>query len=595
MKRQGCRNMERYRRMAGEKYQNQDQFTGKILIRLWLPALISSVGLALADIADAVVVGQQMGVTGLATISICLPIYMVLNIFMHSLGQGGSIRFAKLLGAGKQREAKECFSRIMYVGLLTSLLIAVFGNMFLTQVLAVLGTTPADGVLFESCRTYGGMILGGAPAFFLAFMGNYFLISGDRQKLASVGFIVANAADIALNVLLVLLLDMGVAGAAIATVAGMVIVDVMYIPAYIGKETFLRFCICKIDVREVWECFKTGFAVGIAYIFQFVFLLVANNLLMRTAGAAKVAVFDMLQNASYLILYLYEGARKAMTPLVGTYVGEQNRTGERRTLRLTLLWTSTAGLVMIAWFFLFPQSLCALFGLSGAGEITLGMRALRIYSLSAAFAGVNLLLEGYYQACGKEKNAYVLANLRGGLVLLPCTFLLAFLCAEHFWWLFFMTETVTLAVFLLWKRRFGEKDSGVSPERVYQRTIRSQNADLSPLMDDVEQFCVHFEASMEQQYFVTMTVEEICAAIIRHGFLESDGYIQITLIASENKDFELHIRDNAQSFNPFNMEAGDAPLDEASLDAMGIAMIRETAKDFFYRKYQGFNTLVVWI
>ncbi len=575
--------------------EQEDRFTGKILWRLWTPALISSVGLALADIADAVVVGQRMGVTGLATISICLPIYMVLNIFMHSLGQGGSIRFAKLMGAGRQREATDCFNRVMRAGLLISLCIAVFGNLFLTQVLALLGTTPADGVLFASCRIYGGIILAGAPAFFLAYMGNSFLISDGCQKLAGAGFIAANAVDIALNVLLVLVLDLGVLGAAVATVTGMLVVDVMYIPAYVSKEHFLHVRPVKSDVREVWDCFRTGFAVGITYIFQFLFLLVANNLLLRMAGALEVAVFDMLQNASYLILYLYEGARKAMTPLVGTYVGEQNRAGEKRTLRLTLVWTSAVGALVAGFFFLFPQTLCALFGLHGAPELALGVRALRIYCAAALFAGVNVLLEGYYQACGREKNAYALANLRGAIVLLPATFLFLLLDVSYFWWLFPLTEALTLLVFFLWKLRFGEKEAGISPERVCQRTITSRNEDLSPLMDEVEQFCARFEASGEQQYFVTMTVEEICAAIIAHGFGESgDGYIQVTLIALENKDFELHIRDSAKSFNPFGM-GEEASGGEPDLDAMGMQMIREMAKDFFYRKYQGFNSLVVWI
>jgi Na+-driven multidrug efflux pump len=69
-----------------------------MFFKLWIPATISSVGLALGDIADAVVVGQKMGVTGLAAISLSLPIYMVINVFMHSLGLGGSAKFSKLLG-----------------------------------------------------------------------------------------------------------------------------------------------------------------------------------------------------------------------------------------------------------------------------------------------------------------------------------------------------------------------------------------------------------------------------------------------------------------------------------------------------------------
>ncbi|MDD7178490.1 MAG: MATE family efflux transporter [Lachnospiraceae bacterium] len=579
-----------------KKKKNQDQFTGKILKKLWIPAMFSAMGLAFADIADAVVVGQRMGVTGLAAISICLPIYMVLNIFMHSLGQGGSIRFAKLLAEGKREEAVACFNRVMCIGLAISILIAVFGNVFVQPVLSVLGTVPADGALYEACRAYGGIILGGAPAFFFAYMGNYFLISDDNQKLASVGFVVANAIDIVMNILLVLVFDLGAAGAAWATVIGMLVVVVIYLPAFWQKNHFLRFRVCKMDVCEVWGCFRTGFAVGIQYIFQFIFLLTANNLLMRMAGATEVAVFDMLQNASYLILYLYEGARKAMSPLISTYDGEQNREGEWKTLWLAQTWTTAVGFVMIAVFLAAPQLLCSLFGLAGAVEYAVGMKALRIYSLGVVFAGANILLEGYFQACGKEKNAYVLASLRGGVVQLPITFFFAWLGVKYFWWLFPATEISTMIIFFFWKHWKGEKNTGVEPERLFRQTIHNHNEDLAPLMDGVEEFCRHWQASQNQQYFVLMTVEEICAAIIKNGFGEqSDGYIQVTLIALDSGDFELHIRDSAKAFNPFTLELGSDQIDEMNMDAMGMELIRGTAKDFFYRKYQGYNTLIVWI
>ena len=60
-------------------------------------------------------------------------------------------------------------------------------------------------------------------------------------------------------------------------------------------------------MREVISCFRTGFATSSQYIFQMAFLLIANNVLMSMSGENGVAVFDMVQNASYLILYLYEG------------------------------------------------------------------------------------------------------------------------------------------------------------------------------------------------------------------------------------------------------------------------------------------------
>lgn len=86
-------------------------------------------------------------------------------------------------------------------------------------------------------------------------------------------------------------------------------------------------------------------------------------------------------------------------------------------------------------------------------------------------------------------------------------------------------------------------------------------------------------------------------AIITNAFdKREDGEIQVTLVALEDGDFELHIRDNAASFDPFSLETNRAGKEgNFDMDAMGILVIKKQAKDFFYRHYQGFNSLVVRI
>ena len=86
-------------------------------------------------------------------------------------------------------------------------------------------------------------------------------------------------------------------------------------------------------------------------------------------------------------------------------------------------------------------------------------------------------------------------------------------------------------------------------------------------------------------------------AIISNAFGDmDDGEIQVTLVALENRDFELHIRDNATFFNPFSLQTGRiGGKEQVDMDAMGMLVIKQQAKEFFYRQYQGFNTLVVRI
>ena len=94
-----------------------------------------------------------------------------------------------------------------------------------------------------------------------------------------------------------------------------------------------------------------------------------------------------------------------------------------------------------------------------------------------------------------------------------------------------------------------------------------------------------------------MSVEEICVATLNSGFQgKADGFIQIVLIALEEGGFELHIRDNAASFNPLALEMKENPDAEgANLDALGIVAIRRKTKSFSYRHFQGFNTVIIRI
>ena len=576
--------------------QRKDRFTPRMFRRLLVPSLASSLGLAFADMADAVVVGQRMGAVGLAAISLSLPLYMVLNVFMHGLGLGGSVRYSQLLGEGKSKQAVDCFNRIMQAGLLISVLIAALVNLFPQTTLGLLGTTPADGELYKASKSYLCVIALGAPLFFLNYMLNYFLRNDDNQRLASVGFLLGNAMDIVFNIVFVLGMGMGTFGAAVATLLGLLTSVICYLPGLFSKNHILRLAVTKPDLRQTFSCFKTGLATSSQYIFQMVFLLIANNVLMRMAGENGVAVFDMVQNASYLILYLYEGTAKAAQPLVSTFYGEKNDMAARRTLSLGLQWGISAGGTATALICLFPGFICGVFGLHGEALNDLGALALRLFGLGGTFAGVSIILESYYQSVNEEQSAFVIALLRGCVVLLPCTVFFSFLSLRGFWWLYPVNEALSLLLFTVW-RRLTKREGAFDLTRVYHMTIHGSNEDISALTSGIEEFCEQWEAAPRQQYFVTMAVEEVCMAIISNAFGNmDDGEIQVTLVALENGDFELHIRDNAAFFDPFSLQTGRlGGKEQVDMDAMGMMVIKQQAKEFFYRQYQGFNTLVVRI
>ena len=572
----------------------EDYFSSKMFLRQFIPALISAVVLALGDMADAIVVGNRMGVTGLAAISLTLPVFMIINLIMHGFGVGGAVRFSKQLAQGEEKTALAGFQGIIEVALFIGVGLSVMGNVFINGLLAILGADPAEAEVFAACRDYVRLIVTFIPLFFVTYILNYYLRNDDKEKLAGFGFTAGNLTDIVLNIVLVLFCHQGVTGAAWATIIGLMVSLCIYLTGMTGKKGVLRLSPWKPDFHGILKCYQTGFSTSSQYLLTMIFLLMANRTLMKIGGSLMVGIFDMIQNVSYLILYLYEGTGKAMQPLASTYYGERNQKECRGILRKSLRYGTAAGIAAGLLIALFADQVCGIFGIYEGESLKVGIYALRVYVSGTFAAGISVLLEAYFQSTGRERSAFVLVLLRGTVVLLPLLVLFAGMGTYGFWWLFPVTEILSLVLLYLRQRLSHEKEAVFDEEKVYYRTIRNSSEDLTPLLSDIEKFCEKWGSTAKQQYFMNMAVEELCVAIMKHGFENDYGYIQVTLLLKEDGLFELHIRDNAVSFNPFAVEEKETE-EEFDFDVLGINVIKKKGKEFYYRRYQGFNTLVVKI
>ena len=236
-----------------------------------------------------------------------------------------------------------------------------------------------------------------------------------------------------------------------------------------------------------------------------------------------------------------------------------------------------------------------LFGLTGG----VATQAVRTFGISVVFAILNMVMGYYYQAAEQIKRSFVINISRTLVMYIIFACVCGFVFPHEFWWFFALTEVST---FIIWgiygliKRNFlclPESDK----EHQLEIAIENNDMALGPVIEQVEEFCEKWEADMKQTYYVTLTIEEICSSIITNAFKDKSKYIQLNLIADETDEgntFTLHLRDNASSFNPFDLESKKMSKDDFSgLDNIGILMVKEKAKSFFYRLYQGFNTLVI--
>jgi hypothetical protein len=247
----------------------------------------------------------------------------------------------------------------------------------------------------------------------------------------------------------------------------------------------------------------------------------------------------------------------------------------------------------------FARQVCALFGLWDGEAAATGAFALRLFCAGSVFAGASVLVAGYFQSCGKERESFIIAALRGCVVLLPAAIIFALRGVGMFWWLFPVTEAVSLPIWILVAKFYGSAEKAFDPSRIWHGSVRGKNEEIVAINERAAAFCETWKAGEKQIFYVTMTIEELCLAIMQKGFCGTnvgDCYIKITIVAEIDGTFTLHIRDNAASFNPFSLHTDKASEDGGfDMDAIGVSVIKRKAKDFFYRQYGGFNSLIVKI
>ena len=581
--------------MEIKRSERENIFVRKSFYSFFLPSLLSCLGIAIGGLADCVFVGNTVGAVGITAISIGQPVYMLFNTISYSLSIGGSIHYANALSEGREADGNRIFANVLRTDLFLNLSLCILGLLFLPQVLAFLGAGAPGTEVWDNCEALVRAQLLLVPLMFCQGPFYYFVNCDNNPKLAAVALVTSNTLDIIFNYVFVVLMDMGVAGSVYSTGLGAAAMILISLTHFFRKKGCLRFSWPKYQFSMVRQSFQTGFATSVQYIYQFFTILVCNRLLMSISGELGVAVFGIVFNVALVAASVYDAISMALQPMVSTFHGECNKSNIRCTLRQAFKVSLAVSVLLLILLVSIPQWVCFAFGLRTAEEMALGVIAIRIYALCTIPSGINMVLTYYYQALGKEFTSYLLFTLRSFVFFLTFSILFSRGGTDWFWWTYPAMELASLAVLCLYNQKKGSWTYLDEDEsKVFSAFLDSRDADLGAVEQEVSTYLEGIDANPTQTYFATIAVEEVCGIILARAFSVNEGYIQFTIVPHEDGTVTIHLRDNAREFNPFEMNTDEISLEEGTgLDAIGVKMIKSKAKEFFYRRYAGFNTLVV--
>ncbi len=397
----------------------------KLLFKLSAPIIIGMLVQALYNVVDTFFVGMAYGadsVQAIGGLSIAFPIQMMVTAFGIVLGTGGSSIISRALGARENEKAERVLGNVFSLSLILSVLIAVPCIFYLDPILKVFGATA--GVL-PYARDYLKIIILGGTFFVFGVAVQNIVRAEGNARLAMNAMLVGGGLNIFLDPVFMFGFGMGVKGAAIATVLSQAVASVWLLLYYLKGKGAVHFRseTLKPNLKIIKEIGAIGIGSFVMQCSNSVMMIFVYNALATYGGDVAIAVFGVVMKINSFIFMSLLGMAFGLQPIVGFNYGAKRYGRIVEAVKLSLVVTTTIGLLGLLIIFLFREQLLGLFS-ADPQYLEIGKNAIMIMLLGMPLVGLNVITSTLFQALGKARPAFLLSISRQLLFLIPLVIIL---------------------------------------------------------------------------------------------------------------------------------------------------------------------------
>ncbi len=425
--------------------QLSEHFTYKKLLRFVLPSIVMMIFTSIYGVVDGLFVSNYVGKTAFAAVNLIMPFLMAISALGFMIGTGGSAIVAKTLGEGKKEQANEYFSMLVYLTLIGGIVLSALGILFSPLIARGLG---ADGALLTNCVLYARITLLSMPAFMLQNVFQSFFVTAEKPKLGLGVIVIAGVTNMVLDFLLVGVFQIGLAGAAFATVTSECIGGLFPILYFARKNSSLLklgrthfngkifLCACGNGSSELMTNLSSSI-VNSLY----------NIQLMNLAGENGVAAFGTIMYVNFIFIAIFLGYSIGSAPLVSYHYGASNHDELKnlfqKSLRLIGIW----GLMLFILAQLIARPLAAIFVGYDADLFSMTQNGFRIYCIAYLINGFNIYGSSFFTALNNGLISAAISFLRTLVFQLAAVLLLPLLLGINgIWSAVAVAELLTLGL-----------------------------------------------------------------------------------------------------------------------------------------------------
>ena len=397
---------------------------GKLLLKYSVPAIIGMMVNALYNVVDRMFIGNIPGVGPMAItgLGVTMPISTIILAFGMLVGVGAATNMSIKLGQGRKEEAENIIGNAMSLSVIISIFITVIGTIFSDSILKSFGAS--DATLFYA-KAYIGIILFGTIFSILGMMFNNLIRGDGNPKLSAIIMGVGCATNIVLDALFIFGFNMGIQGAALATVISQGVTALWEFSYYLKGKSNIKFRkeTLKLNIDSVKMIFAIGSAPFAMQIAASMVQVLNNNALSTYGGDLSIGAMATISSITMIFLMPSFGLVQGMQPIVGFNYGAKNYDRAKKTFKITVL-ASTLFFVVGAIAIQFaPQVLVGMFN-KDAELMSITVNGLRKYAFAIPVIGMSIVGTNYIQSTGKAKAAMLLSLLRQVIILIPMILIL---------------------------------------------------------------------------------------------------------------------------------------------------------------------------
>lgn len=443
-----------------ENNKMKNEPVNKLMLQMGVPMILSMALQAVYNIVDSAFVGnmKEGSEAALNALTLVFPIQMLMVALAIGTGVGVNALLARTLGQRNREKASKVAGNGLFLATVIYIICVLFG---LFGIKTYISSQTRNALVLSMSVDYLRIccLLSFGVVFFSIF--EKLLQATGRSLYSTIGQVTGAVINMILDPILIYGFNLGVQGAAYATVIGQILSALLLVVFHmrLNKEFDHGLTYTKPNKRIIKEIYSIGLPAIIAQALMS-FMVYAMNLILKFDASAQTA-YGLFYKVQQFVLFMAFGLRDAITPIIAFSYGMQNKKRVKDGIKYGLIYTivlMVAGTLITE---LFPNFFATLFN-AGQSRIYF-ISAVRIISISFVFAGINIAFQGVYQALNGGMESLVVSLLRQAILILPLAWGFSKLVIQYdmdvslIWYAFVITEVLSCVVGWVFLRRIEKK------------------------------------------------------------------------------------------------------------------------------------------